>query len=262
MRSAVLALLLIITCSELCESHADSALHISVFYKEEPKSGFRLFELLLKLMLPALCMRTADCSWVYLGGSKFGEDTYHYTVDGYRYPQHTMDHRMLYMLRDPRDVTVSRCHHEHKDLGGKAGPFTTALLDRCLKTNFVNTAMWVKLRELFIANELQHTHYICYEQIASADLGAKRAGIERVAGVLGFGGITQAEAGMLINATSIDNAAVGAVNWQGVRSGGQMHFTDYDLSLSLVGWMNSTYYQLETMHPSLCTQHRHAAGLF
>jgi hypothetical protein len=149
-----------------------------------------------------------------------------------------------------------------QDLGGKAGPFTTALLDRCLKTNFVNTAMWVKLRELFIANELQHTHYICYEQIASADLGAKRAGIERVAGVLGFGGITQAEAGMLINATSIDNAAVGGVNWQGVRSGGQIHFTDYDLSLSLVGWMNSTYYQLETMHPSLCTQHRHAAGLF
>jgi hypothetical protein len=84
MRSAVLALLLIITCSELCESHADSALHISVFYKEEPKSGFRLFELLLKLMLPALCMRTADCSWVYLGGSKFGEDTYHYTVDGFK----------------------------------------------------------------------------------------------------------------------------------------------------------------------------------
>jgi hypothetical protein len=167
----------------------------------------------------------------------------------------------LYLFRDPRDVVVSRCHHE---LRSEALPVSE--IEACVRDMYGNTLYWVKLRELLVSPLAAPV--LCYECLASYDTAARRACYHDLISLVGLPAATPADVEHVMQATALGAlkrspayAHIAAQYGENkFRVGFAKSYADYGLSLPLLQWMDAAYWALEAApsRPSPCAAHREA----
>jgi hypothetical protein len=193
----------------------------------------------------------------------------------------------LYILRDPREVSISSCFFKYLKLHDEnINPNTFSdTLSSCMRENFMKVLLNVKYRELAIEQMLDsNKNKICYEELL---LPAHRVmGFRKIVSTLGLYA-NDAQIESIMNATTaavlksgdsssssssppspsspsnsqsrtydMHDLRVDGGTIPKVRSAGEKCYLDYNINNATLAWIHNAYRAAEGFFPSPCAKYR------